>query len=308
MRKAPSIAYCLAITVAVVTSSTVHADEATVRKTLASYAEAFNKKDAKTAGAIWSATATHTDRVTGERTEGREAIQADLVKSFEARGDARLSASIDRVRMIKPDVASVEGQTSLGVPGEESEISVFSAILVKEGEAWLIDSIEELPAVPASTSALKDLEWLIGQWVDESAEGRVESNYRWTADGAFLLHSFVAQHAEGVKYQGTQVIGWDPRGQQIRSWTFNSDGSFGEATWSKSDNDWLVKSTSVLPDGRTAAGTFVMSRVEDNSRTVQLIGHSIDGEPQPSSEVVKIVRAAESADVKPEAVPAPSSK
>jgi uncharacterized protein (TIGR02246 family) len=308
MRKTTSIVFCLAIAAAMLSAAKGHADEVAVRKALASYAEAFNKQDAKASGAIWSATATHTDRVTGERTEGREAIQADLAKTFEARSQARLSASIDRIRMIKPDVASVEGQTSLGVPGEDPEISAFSAILIKEGDSWLIDSVEELPAAPVSTSALKDLEWLIGKWVDESAEGRVESTYRWAADGAFLLHSFVAQHAEGEKHQGTQVIGWDPRGQQIRSWTFNSDGSFGEATWSKSDSDWLVKSTSVLPDGRAAAGTFVMTKVDDNSRTVQLIGHSIEGEPQPSSEVVKVVRAAATAEVKTDAVPAPSNK
>lgn len=33
--------------------------------------------------------------------------------------------------------------------------------------------------------------------------------------------------------EGTQVIGWDPAAGTIRSWMFDSDGGFGEGTWSK---------------------------------------------------------------------------
>ena len=41
--------------------------------------------------------------------------------------------------------------------------------------------------------------------------------------------------------EGTQVIGWDPAAGTIRSWMFDSDGGFGEGTWSKKDNSWIVK-------------------------------------------------------------------
>jgi hypothetical protein len=103
----------------------------------------------------------------------------------------------------------------------------------------------------------------------------------------------VVTTADGEVREGTQVVGFDPRSVEIRSWTFQSDGGFGDATWSRSGDDWLVKSSQTLPDGRAASGTFVYSRVSDDEMTVRLIGHEIEGEPQPSGEAITIKRVVE---------------
>jgi hypothetical protein len=55
-----------------------------------------------------------------------------------------------------------------------------------------------------------------------------------------------------------------------------------------------VKSTQTLADGSAASGTYVMTPGDD-SMTVQLIGHEIDGALQPASETVTIVRAEDEA-------------
>ena len=132
----------------------------------------------------------------------------------------------------------------------------------------------------------------MGRWVDQSDTVRVDTTIRWTADQAFLLRSHAVHDENGLARQGTQVIGWDPRSKEIRSWSFNSDGSFGDGTWSKNDDQWLIKSSQTLPDGQAASGTFVLTRIDDNTVSLQLIGHQIEGEPQPASEVVTMVRAA----------------
>ena len=120
---------------------------------------------------------------------------------------------------------------------------------------------------------------------------KVATTFRWTANQAFLLRSFNVETKEGLAMTGTQVIGWDPRGQQIRSWSFNSDGSFGESTWARNGDSWLSKSTQTLASGDVASGTYVLERLDDNSFTMQLVGHEVGGEPQPSGPSVKVVRA-----------------
>lgn len=284
-------------------ANVVAADEVQIGNSLNEFVAAFNEKNAEKLAACWTETATHTDRETGERTEGRAAIQADFTKVFTAQPGIKLSASMTRAKMVTADVAQVEGQTTViggdGVPVE----SVFSAIMTRSGEKWLFDSIEEttapIPATPAD--ALQQLEWLVGEWTDESGDVKVRTTFRWSANRAFLLRSFVAESADGNVLEGTQVIGWDANLLQIRSWTFNSDGSFGASTWSKNENSWLAKSSQTSANGDVSSGTYVLEQVDENSFTLQLIGHEINGEPQPASSAATINRVVSSVEVSPSA-------
>lgn len=272
--------------------ATAEGDEAAVRKTLAAYVDVFNQKAADQVGSFWTATGTHTDRETGERTEGREAIQADLAAVLETQPNLKLSATIDRFKMVTKHVANIEGQTTLVAGESEPIISTFTAIVVRQGDKWLLDSIEEmeLPQPENAAAALSGLTWLVGDWVDDSSDTVVKTTFRWTASQAFLLRSFSVESADGGDVTGTQVIGWDPRTLQIRSWSFNSNGSFGESVWSKSDGSWRSKSVHTLATGEVASGTYVMERLDDDSFTMQLVGHEVDGLPQPAGPTAKVVR------------------
>lgn len=273
----------------------LRADESAVREFVAGYVKAFNEHDLEAVTSMWAGNAVHTDRDTGERTEGCEEIVADVAMTFKTQPDARLAGRVDRVRMVKPDVASVEGQTTFLAPGAAPSQANFTAILVKEDGQWRIDSIEE-SAVPQPTTAqdaLAQLSWLVGRWVDNGDGVRVDTTVRWTTNNAFLLRSFVVQTPNGVAQQGTQVIGWDPRSREIRSWSFNSDGSFGDGTWTKSGEQWLIKSTQTLADGEAASGTYVLTRVDDDTITLRLIGHEVEGQPRPATEAVTVVRVAD---------------
>ncbi len=275
--------------------SSAQAEEESIRKAIAAYVEAFNKQDLKTVAAMWAEKGVHLDRETGERTEGRAAIVADISAVFKESPDTRLAGRVERVRMIKPDVASVDGQTSIGSGGDSPALSAFTAIFVTEGGSWVIDSMEEMPIPqpPTSFDALRELDWLVGRWVDRSDEARVDTTFRWSANHAYLLRSFSVQTKNGITQQGTQVIGWDPRSREIRSWSFNSDGSFGDGVWSRSGTDWLIKTSQTLADGRAASGTFVLTPIDDNTLTLKLIGHEIEGEPQPGSEAIRMERSAD---------------
>jgi hypothetical protein len=51
-----------------------------------------------------------------------------------------------------------------------------------------------------------------------------------------------------------------------------------------------VQSTQTLADGAAASGTYVITPIDDASYSIQLIGHEVEGEPQPTGEAVVIVR------------------
>ena len=289
-----SKALVLALVVAVLSAKVVRADETAIRNFVEAYVDAFNKQNLDAVAAMWAEMGTHVDRETGDRTEGREAIRADLAAVFKNAAKTRLAGTVDRIRFIKSDVASVEGTTTTAQPDEEPSVSQFSAILVMQGDNWQIDSIEEMPVPQPATAynALRQLDWLVGNWVDDSKDSPVISTFRWSKNGSFLIRTFSMGSGDQATQLGTQIIGWDPRGQQIRSWTFNADGSFGDGIWSKNGADWLIKSSQTLADGQAASGTYVLTEVDKDRLTLQLIGHEIEGEPQLTLEAVEVARVA----------------
>ncbi len=265
-----------------------------IEAALRQYVAAFNANDAAALAALWAPKGIYANKNTSERTVGREALQRDFESLFKESPGVRLAGALDEVRMVKPDVAAADGQATVVFPSGETIQTGFSAIYVKEGEAWLVDSIHEseLPSPETPRDALAALEWMIGQWVDQTDAAQVDTVVRWSPSQSFLLRSFSAKVENEEPMEGTQVIGWDPNRRQIRSWTFNSDGSFGEATWSRNGDDWMVKSTQTLADGRLAAGTQVITRGDDDTVTVQTLGRTIDGEPTPATDPVTVVRVA----------------
>ncbi|MEW4486932.1 nuclear transport factor 2 family protein [Thalassoglobus sp. JC818] len=268
------------------------ADEAAVRESLKSYVIAFNEQDVEKVGQFWTEDAEYVNRETGEQLTGRASIIEDLKVLFEENPGLQLSGSTSRVRMISDLVAHAEGVTAAVIPGLPPTESSFTAILVQQDGKWLIDTIAEMP-VPAPESpmdALAELDWFVGRWVDEGENASVESNVRWSPSNAFLIRSYFMIDDEGVTQEGTQIIGWDPRSREIRSWTFNSDGSFGDGIWSKNGEKWLIRSSQTLPNGNAAAGTYVLTPVDENTVSVQVIGQEVEGEPQPASDVVTMFR------------------
>lgn len=282
------------------TAQPAEKDDATksVQDFLSAYAAAFNKQDLKTVLGMWAENCTHVDKATGERTEGREAIGKDLAKVFKEQPGTRLIGQVNSVRMITDNVAQVSGQTTVTSPTEPPQKSNFSGILVKQKDQWQISSAEESPVPLPMTAAeaLSELEWLIGSWVDDSDEVKVDTRFRWSTNGSFLLRSYAVENKEGVISTGTQVIGWDPRSREIRSWSFDSDGSFGDGSWSKNGKTWVIRSSRTMADGQAASGTYVITPVDKDTMTVQLIGHEIEGELMPTRPPVKVVRAPEPKD------------
>ncbi len=270
------------------------ADEAAIREAVTAYVTAFNARDAKALAARWSDHAVYQNPVTGEEVTGRKAIEQQFASILEELKDGKLSVNVNSIRFVSPSVAVEEGTAQVVGTNSEPEISEYSAVHVKQGDKWLLDRVTEKESIttPSHYEQLKPLEWLIGSWVDEDDEARVETTCQWAKNQNFITRSFTIDLANEPPISGVQFIGWDASLGKIRSWTFDSDGGVVDGTWSNKDGSWIVESSAVLPDGRKASSINIMKVLDDKTVSWQITGRDIDGEIQPSLPEVKITRVA----------------
>ena len=154
------------------------------------------------------------------------------------------------------------------------------------------------------TNPLEELAWTAGQWTDEAGADRVRVTCGWSKNERFLLRQFSVEEACEVLLVGTQVIGWDPEAGAIRSWTFDSEGGFGEGRWTRDGERWLSKSSFTLSTGEKASATNVLTRTGEDTATWASINREIDGRLQPNQAEVTVVRVsseevADSAEAEP---------
>ena len=161
----------------------------------------------------------------------------------------------------------------------------------KEGK-WTIDAIGDisLPAAPSNANKMKELEWMVGQWVDEDENATIETTCSWTPNQAFLRRSFKIAIQNRVDLAGLQVIGWDADAEMFRSWIFDSAGAFGRDEWSKEGDRWIVKSAGVLFGGQKSSAVRIITPIDDDSFTLEAVDREVDGELLPDIDKVTVVR------------------
>jgi uncharacterized protein (TIGR02246 family) len=268
-------------------------DDAALRANVTAYVEAFNKHDAAALAELWSPDAVYTNRLTGEEVVGREGIAEQFKAVFAERPEMKLAVDVESVRLLSPNVAIENGTVRFLEKDLEPESIEYAAVYVKREGKWLLDRVtDEAPveAPPSNYEQLQALEWLVGRWVDQDEKVRVETNCNWSKNRNFLIRTFAVEAGDVVDSSGIQVVGWDPATKKIRSWTFDSDGGFAEAVWTKRGEQWFIENKGVLADGRRASMVNVMKPVDANSFTWQTVERTAGSEVLPNVEPVLIVR------------------
>jgi len=265
--------------------------EQQIRAALKSYVEVFNRGDAAAVAAFWSKTGQYT-APDGEKVTGREAIHEAFAELFAKNKGLRLKVEPPSIRFLGPDVAIEEGVAALTREGELPQWKRYAATHVREDAAWKLKGVREIePQVaPSHYEQLKDLAWLAGDWADEDKDATVRTTVRLSRNGNFLTRSFAAEIGGQIDLEGIQIIGFDPSRGKIRSWLFDSDGSFGGGLWTRDGNRWTVQSVQVLADGRKGKSTRVITHVDDDTFTLKIVDREVDGKSLPDVEEVKIVR------------------
>jgi len=158
--------------------------------------------------------------------------------------------------------------------------------------------------VPAENKAsdrarpLDTLDWMVGDWVDDDEKVVAEFSCHFTKNDAFLVRSFRVALTDDARLSGMQVIAWDPARDAVRSWTFDSNGGFGEESWAQSGNRYTIRAKYTLPDGGTASAVHVMTYVNDDRFTWKSVNREIDGVLQPDIGEVVLVRKPVTGDAK----------
>lgn len=300
MRRMLFLGFAAAFAVAIAAPSWLRADqaadEAAIRASVAAYVVAFNQGDAKAIAAQWSPDAVYANPMTGDEVSGRQAIEEQLASIFQDAKGTKVEVDVNSIRFLSPNVAVEEGTARLLRPGDEPDETVYSCLHVKLNGTWLVDRMTEQPepVIRSNYQHLKDLQWMIGTWVDQDGSATIETTSQWSKNQNFIARRFSVSVDGESDMSGVQLIGWDPVAQKIRSWVFDSDGGFGGSTWNKKDNQWVIHSAATLPDGRKASAVKTLTVIDDKTITWQASGRSVDGEILPSIAPIKLTRNSDS--------------
>jgi len=263
-----------------------------IEKAIAGEAEAtvkaFNAGDAAALGSMFIGDAELVDE-NGNVTETRAEITALFKRFFERFPQAVLELDVTDARAIGDELVIEEGVRRITADqGATAAQMRYAAVRMKEGDRWPIASYREFSDDPLPTPAemLAPLDFLVGEWIDESPEGRTQIHYRWSDDGNFLVGDYNLSVGGQPTSRSTQRIGWDPVEGTLRSWTFDSDGGFSEGEWMAVDDGWLVKSEATLPDGTTGSATISIRPSDQDHFMVESTDRIVAGSEEPDFKLV----------------------
>jgi uncharacterized protein (TIGR02246 family) len=238
------------------------ADEAAIRAASKAYVAALDKGDKATLAKLWTADGDIVD-AGGNLLTGREALALDgdaPPADPASRPDVRLQET--RLRFIAPDVAIEDGTVEVTPPTGLPQTGRFSATWVRQEGSWKLAAIRECRGdEPTAAAALAELDWMEGDWVVVDDPGQaapptqshIEVTARWNPARTYLIRTMTIRHAaDAPPLEIVQRIGWDPLSKSIRSWVFGSDGSHGEADWTRDGRSWVAQARAILPDGSQA--------------------------------------------------------
>ncbi|SIO65802.1 conserved hypothetical protein [Singulisphaera sp. GP187] len=287
----------------------VPSGEVELRNQLKALYHAYNQADAKAVSARFTDDAALIDQDGGE-VRGRDAIGRHYADAFDNGPTCKIAGEVDTVRFLTPDVASVLGHFQLeDEAGAALSTGQYSLIAVRKGGEWRLAELRDGSTTTAESAdkeePLRELEWLVGDWVDEGEDGKIVTTVRWDEDQKFLVRKYSVQIGGAPARSGTQWIGWDPQAKQIRSWVFDSEGGFGQGQWTRSGDSWIIKAGGVTGDGLTTSATQVLESVNKDAIKFQSIDRIVGTELLPDIDEVLLVRKPPAPDT---AQPAPASE
>lgn len=242
--------------------------EAAVRESAARFVAAYNRHDAKAAAAGFTSTA---DFVTEDGTaiHGQEAIERHFAAVFTALPKVSLELHVESMRLVTSNVAVEEGRVEfVPQPGAAPQRSRYLAVHLNQEGQWRLALTRDFSADAEPVSnhdRLHELEWLIGEWVEEGEGSFAATACTWSSDRSYLLQEFTIRLGNEPPVSGSTRIGWDPQSQQIKSWTFDSDGGYSEALWTRGEKKWVLKSRGVTHSGRNFSRTAILRHADEGT-------------------------------------------
>jgi uncharacterized protein (TIGR02246 family) len=253
------------------------------------FTDAFNRRDVMALLKLFDEDCELTEH-DGTTITGLKELEEELKESFEGDPDSRLGATVDSLIQVTPDVIIEEGKTSFFPDGKTLTAETdYQATHVKKGKRWLMTRVRSFNRVVLSPyDQLRELEWLVGDWIDESSDSLVEASYKWDENKAFLLQDFKVKVKGQKVLSGTQRIGYDASTKQIKAWVFDSEGGHAESLWSPVDDSWVIKAKGVRSDGGIVTVTNQITQLGKDRFLFESADRIVDDERMPNMSVVVV--------------------
>ena len=255
-------------------------EDDSVRSVLMDLQAAIASKNIDNLTALFSEDARMIDQ-SGEEIQGRKALHERLER-LKVDSAPALEIHPQSITFPASTVALIIGEVSRKRGPEDLPMSRFSMVMVKRDNKWLISELQETTMQVAQTeSHLQELDWLIGHWTADRTDASAQVNFEWTPDKKFMKSKCIINRNGAQPQEDTQVIGWDPQHNAIISWHFDSNGGFGNGTWSQqaADKKWTVCVAGVGADGSNSIALNVFTVKSADEFIWQSIHRTLDGDP-----------------------------
>ena len=264
-------------------------DEQSIRQATDAYAVAFNKGDLDAVLAFWAADAEHIDE-DGKAVKGKEALMPQFKKMLVDTKGTKLVIKTRAIRLFN-DVAFQDGTATMTWADGATGSNTFSAVWTRKDGKWLLTMVRDTPEPEAAdqpNSKLNDLAWLAGDWSNEDKEMKTTLNVKWMKGRKFLQMELSVSIKGEETMSLTQIIGWDPSGNQVHSWFFDSRGGFGEGYWSQRGSTWIAEVAGLTADSRHGTGTNKYLMLDPDSFTFEAIDRELAGNALPDVKVTYV--------------------
>jgi uncharacterized protein (TIGR02246 family) len=266
-------------------------DRIQIQTSASSFADAFNKGDAKAVAAMWTENG-ELRLPDGQTVVGRAAIEEDYAKFFKANAGAKIEILVKSIRFPAKDLAVEEGllrswRGSKDLPSSTSYVAVH----VREKDQWKIALSSE---TGAGQDRLEDLDWLLGEWTTKVKDGTMKLSFKRDPKKPVIQATFTRTAAGKEPVVGTIRIALDPETGQIRSWGFEDDGAHSQALWVCDGKSWILDSRGVLADGTPTAERLVLQRVGPDVITWRAIDRIVGDTPLSDTQPMRLTRTTSS--------------
>ncbi|HTU26144.1 MAG TPA: DUF4440 domain-containing protein [Pirellulales bacterium] len=244
--------------------------DAAVRAASAAYVAALNAGDLKAAAAFWSDGGEFVDAA-GQVTPAATIVAERLPQRFAGKDRPQLKVAIRSLRLLGGDAALEDGAVeTTAADGSTASRGSYSAVWVRRGGRWQIDSLREASSTADAMAAddLKQLDWLVGRWSAKADEATITVDCQWSEEHAWIQRDITIERAGQPPMRISQRIGRDPQTGRIKSWGFDSAGDTTEATWEPRGKEWLVSSHGTLPGGGQTSAENVYSDINEAGFTL----------------------------------------
>ena len=241
------------------------------------FVDAFNKGDAAAIAGMWTLNGEYIDGA-GNLFAGREAIEKSYADFFRENTGAQLQLNIDSLKAISGATAIEHGTSLVEVPPAATVAGRYEAIHVKVDGKWQMALVRDIMIqTNAAKQNLSDLEFLIGTWTAEEQGNKTESVCSWVSGHSFVKRDYTTTYFDGTQTSGVQMIGWNPQGGYLQSWTFSPGGGHAIGVWMPTEDGWAAQMQGMSGDGVPTSSVNLLKRLDDDAYVWQSVDRTVGG-------------------------------